>query len=833
MTVGRLSPSPEEQALAECVELTRTSPASALVKGKLIEANHKDNERVLARLAQVYTDIGLMAEATRISQRVEELQDAPLLEVSEMDSNDGDIEWDETIGTEPAPFQQAKPSSLPPPPRPPAKGSLPPPPKPPGSPPPPKPFGSLPPPIGTSPAAEPNRELPAAESDGQDHASHPQSSAPLSSVPPSPAPPSPTPPSPSVAPTVEPRTIEPASDLKPGRAMLDKWRQVAGKWRHPSSLRWWAVGGAAALLLVVFCGYSRSADRHLRSRLADAEQQLTKGTPDGLTAGSRALEGNFRLSWPVRITADLLAGFPADRLPTDVEASILGLEHTVALRLMGQAFKGNLKDAADHAELLGAPPGRVAFARIQYALDQEDLEKAWSLVEAWDEKTANDAYFQLVAGATQTRFGKVGEALERYDRAHKLLPNSLIPLLLAAELAVSEDPTTADERVDELDKYDARIADVSVRALRGLRWALQSLEGGPRLLPEELRLAQEQYPELPERLRYIPAMIRVKEAVIAAAPLGDASQRSLDGAQYPNTILTLGRVALAGGKPSVAEEALRRLREVAPKHPELGRFGLDLAMSTNDLEQARSILKGDATSMAFVEAAFAYERLDLKALKAQLPSLKDKPRTQALMVGWEVQTGKDLLGNRDPAEFEDSVWGFPVQVDAALYRGDLPRAEQLLREWNEPGSSAYLARKAQLSRYQGDADSALKLARRGRPEQNLRAFREELLALVAVGRAKEALDIMKDKERSKVLGPLEKWTQNFVTGKARGEKVALTTIGFLPMPSGSTPIAVSVMAARAMYASGDLRYENIGTLLDAVVPRHPELKLARNDLKEP
>jgi predicted Zn-dependent protease len=333
-------------------------------------------------------------------------------------------------------------------------------------------------------------------------------------------------------------------------------------------------------------------------------------------------------------------------------------------------------------------------------------------------------------------------------------------------------------------------------------------------------------------LLYVPAIIRVKEAMIAAAPAEEPLKRGLGGAQYANIILTLGRVALAGGKPSAARDALKRLRKVAPDHPELGRFGLDLALSTNDLGKARSILEGDSTSMAIVEAVFAYERLDPKALKQQLPLLQDKERAEALLVGLQVQTGKKLLSEEDAAEFKDCVWGYAIKVDSALYRGELSRAEQLLRDWNEPGSSAYLARKAQLVRYQGDAETALKLARQGNPEQNLRAFCEELQALVAAGRAKEALEIVKDKERSKVLGPLEKWTENFVTGKARGPKAALGTIGYLRMPNNSTPLPVRMMAARAMHTSGDLRYKDIDVLLEAVVPKHPELGLARKDLDE-
>jgi hypothetical protein len=330
-------------------------------------------------------------------------------------------------------------------------------------------------------------------------------------------------------------------------------------------------------------------------------------------------------------------------------------------------------------------------------------------------------------------------------------------------------------------------------------------------------------------LLHVPAIIRVKEAIIAAAPVGDALKRALGGAQHANVITTVGRMALASGESGAAMDALKRLRELAPNYPELGRFGMDVALSANDLEQARSIVRGDATATAIVEAVRAYEQLDLKALKAQLPFLKGKERAEAILLGFEVQTGEQLLREDLAPNFKDSVWGLAIQVDSALYRGELSRAEQLMRDWNEPGSSAYLARKAQLTRYQGDAETALELARQGKPEQNPRAFREELLALVAAGRAKEALEIIKEKERSQVLGPLEGWMLSFIFGKARGRTAGLARIGQLPMPSDSTPIAVRVMAARAMNTSGDARGKSMVVLLEAVVPNHPELELARKD----
>ena len=843
MTVGGRSSSPEAQAIAECAELAKASPATALVKGKLIEATHNNSARVLTHLAQAYAHLGLAAQATQVSQRIKELQGTSIPKASATSQKAQAKEWDDPTSAIPAQsrpsadaasHQQAQPSSSPPAPRrPPARGSLPPLPTPPPmratgpapAPSRPPPAPSRPPPAPSRPppapsrAPAPNQETAAARSGEQRYVGLPEPSAP----------PSPAPPSPAAAPVVEPEADEEGIQLEPEETADDEWAQIAGKRRRFPRFRRWYLGVAAAVLLAGFCGYASFMDHRLRSRLADAESQVSTGTPDGLTGGKSALEGDFTMSWPVRITADLIAGLPADRLPTDVEASMLDLEHAVILRLMGQPPEGNLKDAANEAEQLGAPPDRVAFARIQHALSEQDQQKALSLVQAWDEKTTNDAYFQLAAGTAQARAGKTAAALERYDRARKLLPNSLTPLLLAAELSVSEDPKSSDERLNALGKYDARIAKLSMRALRGLHWALQPLDSGPRLLPEELRLSDEQKQELPKRLRHVPAIIRVKEALIAAAPVDDALKRGLGGAQHANVITTLGRMALASGKSDAAMDALKRLREVAPNYSKLGRFGLDVALSTSDLEEARSIVKGDATSTAMVEAVLAYEQFDLKALKAQLPYVKGKERAEAISVGYDVQTGKKLLSEKEAAGFQDAVWGWAIQVDSAIYRGELSRAEQLLRAWNEPGSSPYLARKAQLTRYQGDAENALRLARQGHPERNPRAFLEELLALVAAGKSTEALQIIKQKERSQVLGPLEKWTTNLITGKSRGARAALATIGYLPMPDGNTPIALRVIAARAMNTAGDARGRSIIVLVEAVVPRHPELELARRD----
>ncbi len=840
MTVERPSPDSEDQALAKCERLGRASPATALVQGKQLEARHGSSERVLGRLAEIYTQLGLTAEATRVAQRLDELRSAPVIEISDVSSDD-DLEWDEATIAVPsenpssAPPAAAGSGSLPPLPRPPPiPGSLPPRPAPP-----PVPSGAPlrspgssrpPPPPSRPPSAVPtpgSSPPPPAEPVPGSRPPPPASPAPgPASAPPS----SPRPPS-SQPPPRSPIAVKTGSTPAQPRVGGDA-DSVSQQWRVPLQIRW-ALSAVALVVLVGFGIYSRVVDQRLRGRLADAEQQLARGTPEALAGARQLLGGSFRLSWPVRAAAHLLAGLPADRLPTEVEAALLGLEHAVSLRLLGAPHPGNLKDAADHAELLGAPPDRVAFARVQHALDSEDRQKALSLVEAWDERTTEDPYFQLVTGAAQARVGQVAQALERFDRAGQRLSNSLTPLLVAAELAVCEDPAGASERLDALEQYDARIAKVSARALRGLRWALQPVDDGPRLLPEEFRLAVEQYAELPELLGYAPAVVRVKEAVIAEAPLADLLKRATSGARHPGTLLMLGRVALAGGETQQAETALQHLREVAPQHREIGRFALDLALSIDDLAQARLVLKDDTTNLAIVRAVRAYEQLDPEELQEQLPQLQDAARAEALLASAEVLIGKRRLGEKDSDRFEDAVWGWAVQVDAAIYQGELSRAERLLSRWNEPGASAFLARQAQLTRYRGDAETALRLARKAGPEKHARAAREELLALVAAGRAKEALTIVNNEQRRSVLGPLEKWMQNFVLGKAKGGRAALGTIGYVPMPQDGTPLSVRLMAARAMFTSGDLRYKSIDVLLEAAAPHHPEFALARLDLEEP
>jgi hypothetical protein len=242
-------------------------------------------------------------------------------------------------------------------------------------------------------------------------------------------------------------------------------------------------------------------------------------------------------------------------------------------------------------------------------------------------------------------------------------------------------------------------------------------------------------------------------------------------------------------------------------------------------------VRGNAKSTAIINAVIAYEKLDLSALDSEQSALRDIPRAEALSVGAGVQRGERLLSEKDCAALKDSVWEPAIEVDSALYRGELGRAERALREWNEAGSSAYLTRMAELARYQGDAERALTLARRAAPEKNPRAFLEELQALVATGKASEALDLLKDAERSQVLGPLEKWTKNFVVGNAKSRGFARGTIGQLPMPSRRAPVSVRLMAARAMNTAGDLRGKSMVVLLEAVVPKHPMLELARRDLK--
>ena len=62
-----VSESKIEQALAECAALTRVNdPRRALNIGRMIETAHPGQPRVLARVARMYSDLGLADESARV-----------------------------------------------------------------------------------------------------------------------------------------------------------------------------------------------------------------------------------------------------------------------------------------------------------------------------------------------------------------------------------------------------------------------------------------------------------------------------------------------------------------------------------------------------------------------------------------------------------------------------------------------------------------------------------------------------------------------------------------------------------------------------------------------
>jgi thioredoxin-like negative regulator of GroEL len=100
------------------------------------------------------------------------------------------------------------------------------------------------------------------------------------------------------------------------------------------------------------------------------------------------------------------------------------------------------EDAMARAKEVGVPEEKYAFARVASFLFQGDTAGAAAVLPRWEASAGEDAWYQMVAGATLERAGDA-RARERYARAHKLDPG-----LFAAQEALARS-TAMDGDVQE------------------------------------------------------------------------------------------------------------------------------------------------------------------------------------------------------------------------------------------------------------------------------------------------------------------------------------------------------------------------------------------------
>src|SRR5262249_39060774 len=131
-------------------------------------------------------------------------------------------------------------------------------------------------------------------------------------------------------------------------------------------------------------------------------------------------------------------------------AALVWLRERALLGLLKGGSEIAFEDSMGRAKEVGVKEADMAFARVASFLFQGDTVGAAALLPKWDGPAANDAWYQVMAGATLERAGDP-RAVERYDAASKIDPELAVALIgRARATAIDGDPQKASELAKQL-----------------------------------------------------------------------------------------------------------------------------------------------------------------------------------------------------------------------------------------------------------------------------------------------------------------------------------------------------------------------------------------------
>jgi len=215
----------------------------------------------------------------------------------------------------------------------------------------------------------------------------------------------------------------------------------------------------AAMLLLIGAGYGTFRyvkDRRMKQHVL-AEAVLQK-VEDDIHAGRASLLPGVEES--IGKVFELDSRSPRAALDWMRERALLGL-------LKGGADIA-FEDAMSRATEVGVREDQIAFARLASFLFQGDTAGAAALMPRWDTPAANDAWYQLLAGATLERAGDP-RATDRYAAAARLDPALMVAqMAVVRQSAIDGDPVKA---ADLAKQFRAKFPDrVEGAALTALAW---------------------------------------------------------------------------------------------------------------------------------------------------------------------------------------------------------------------------------------------------------------------------------------------------------------------------------------------------------------------------
>ncbi|HEX4353742.1 MAG TPA: tetratricopeptide repeat protein, partial [Polyangiales bacterium] len=285
------------------------------------------------------------------------------------------------------------------------------------------------------------------------------------------------------------------------------------------------------------------------------------------------------------------------------------------------------EDGTTRAIEVGVKEENFSFAQLAGFLFQGDTAGGAALLPRFDGPSANDPWYQLLAGATLERAGDP-RAIERYATAVKLDPDLFIArVALTRTVAIDGDPQKAVELAKDIrTRYPDRAEGL---ALMALAWARDPTRTDQ--APKEADDALTRETELPVGLLAIPHAVAAVRALdkhdldLAKAEV----QRGLLVADGPGIASWLGSIAIATGDEPLARRAALVAVQFSAVYAPARVLAARVALLGDRLDEAlKATEELDAASpdVAIVRGAVAYEQGDADGLARALDALAPDAR---------------------------------------------------------------------------------------------------------------------------------------------------------------------------------------------------------------
>jgi tetratricopeptide (TPR) repeat protein len=479
----------------------------------------------------------------------------------------------------------------------------------------------------------------------------------------------------------------------------------------------------------------------------------------------------------------------------------------------------------------------LAVGRVASFLVEGDLAGAAAMLPKWDRDAADDAIYQMTAGAVLERAADP-RAIERYESARRLDPK-LVPadILLARLLLLEQGPAKARPVLDALRSKPVEPA--ALKALEALSWALDPARSEGMRDSERFDAAEER--ALPAPLRVIPALVEAVDA-LAKNELERANQaiaRGVSVADSPAMAAALGSLALQSGDEQLARKAALRALSFSALYPRARSLAARVALLGGRLDEAQKATEGldpSSPDVAVVRGVIAYESLELSDLASARDALGAEAAAapfRALAVAPNVLMGVKYPSAEQLQELATPAvaWGDVVAVDAALDTGNLSLASTLLgRRSLDNAAPSYRARLARLRRYEGKLDEALaasQSALSATPTASL--LIERVYELLDHDQLKPARELVA--KHPALLGPMSGWLGVLVDVASNQAALAAVRLTKLEPPPPESPVVLRVLAARALAAAHDKRAKPYLVAEARKLKKHPDIALALKALR--